>query len=150
MVTAKMGFCFDHVTTDMHSERAPQRLGRLSFWIFPHLAFSLLCPFLECVEELQEPAKQTEVKLRNLGWLRLYCSTGSWEVRRCSRKRSGLGGRLRFSSLLCDFWQVTEGSKEFFFFCHAEPPAQHYGQPFFMFSHGTSPCPTLFWRNSSS
>lgn len=67
--SSKNGFCFDHVTTDMDYGKAPQGLDRLSFWIFPHLAFSFLCPFLECAEELQEPARQSEVKLKNLGWL---------------------------------------------------------------------------------
>lgn len=117
-----MGFALIiHVTTDMHSENGPQRLSRLSLWIFSHLAFSLLCPFLECAEELQEPARQTQVKLRNLEWL---SSTSALEAGRsedAAERTTGLGGRFRFSSPLYDFWQVTEGSEEVSVF-HAEHP----------------------------
>lgn len=78
-------------------------------------------------------------------WLaELYFSTGSWEVRKCSRKGTGLGGRFRFSSplwpivwFLASHWRQQRG----FFPCCWAPPA--FWAAFFVFSHGTSSCLTL-------
>lgn len=99
-------FCFDHVTTDMHSEKVPQSPAGCLFessptWLFLSFVLFLkveewhldikaaggelcVCVFLglskrKCAEGLQEPARQIEVKLGNLGWL---SSTSALEVGR--------------------------------------------------------------------